>query len=353
LPSSLLDLAHNWLDDSDVRFDSKNSAFAFPTGSRLVFGYCDNLGDEQRYRSAQFQYVGVDELTQWAESQYEFLFTRIRKTSSLDFPCRMRCASNPGDVGHIWVKERFIIQTKKAGGRAFIPARLCDNPMLDQKDYSNRLMGLNPILRAQVLDGNWDVTLEGCKFQRGWFQIVDDHPRGRRYIRIIRYWDKAATVPKKGTDPDYTVGVKATMIDGVFYILDVVRFRGTPQLNEATVRQTAEIDGKSVEIFMEQEPGSAGINDIDNYSRRVLPGYYFKGVKTTGSKELRANPLSSRAEQGNVNLLRAPWNKDFMDEFALFPHGPHDDIVDATSGAFSKLTEHIPLGGGTVPKIFR
>ena len=77
-------------------------------------------------------------------------------------------------------------------------------------------------------------------------------------------------------------------------------------------------------------------------------GYSFWGVKTTGSKEIRANPLSSAAEQGNVCVFQAPWNSDFFDEFEMFPEGAHDDIVDASSGAFNKLTEYPPLGGDTV-----
>ena len=100
LPDSLLDLAHQWLDGTDARFDSKNNTFIFPAKARLVFGYCDNQGDEQRYRGAQFQYIGVDELTEWHESQYRFLFSRLRTCTSLDVPVRMRCASNPGGLGH-------------------------------------------------------------------------------------------------------------------------------------------------------------------------------------------------------------------------------------------------------------
>jgi predicted phage terminase large subunit-like protein len=97
---------------------------------------------------------------------------------------------------------------------------------------------------------------------------------------------------------------------------------------------------------------SAGVNDIDNYARRVLVGYCFRGVKSTGSKEVRANPLSSLAEQGNFRLRQSPWNREFLDEFELFPQGAHDDIVDATSKAFSKLKETTPLGGSTVPRLF-
>ena len=91
---------------------------------------------------------------------------------------------------------------------------------------------------------------------------------------------------------------------------------------------------------------------MDNYARKVLVGYYFKGVRNTGSKELRASPLSSCAERGNMRLVKAHWNMAFLDEFSLFPNGDHDDIVDATSGAFHKLTERQPLGGGCVDNIY-
>jgi predicted phage terminase large subunit-like protein len=349
LPDALLSLAHNWLDGTKARFDSKNNCFVFPSGAVVVFGYCKNEGDEQRYRSAQFQYVGVDELTEWNEKQYLFLFSRLRRPKRSSVPLRMRCASNPGGIGHNWVKQRFVKIVKVVEDRVFIPAKLVDNPEIDQEGYRKSLMNLDPVRRAQILEGNWDINPEGRKFQRDWFKIVKDYPKGGR---VVRYWDKAATEPKKGKDPDYTVGVKATMADGEYYVLDVVRFRGTPKVNETRIGETAVRDGKEVEIFMEQEPGSAGVNDIDNYARRVLSGFCFKGEKTTGSKEIRANPLSSLAQGGYVLLVEAPWNSDFLDEMEMFPDGDHDDIVDATSGALSKLTEHPPLGGGGVPSIF-
>jgi predicted phage terminase large subunit-like protein len=65
---------------------------------------------------------------------------------------------------------------------------------------------------------------------------------------------------------------------------------------------------------------------------------------------VRANPLSSLTEQKNFELLRVPWNDDFLEEFDLFPDGPHDDQVDSTSGAFSKLKEPVTLGGSTVTR---
>ncbi len=56
-----------------------------------------------------------------------------------------------------------------------------------------------------------------------------------------------------------------------------------------------------------------------------------------GSKEVRANPVASQAEAGNIKLVRGPWNAIFLDETELFPAGSHDDQVDALSGALADM----------------
>jgi len=93
-----------------------------------------------------------------------------------------------------------------------------------------------------------------------------------------------------------------------------------------------------VDIWMEQEPGSSGVKVIDDYARRMLAGWSFRGHRSTGSKEIRANPLSAAAEAGNVLLLRGAWISEFLDEAESFPTGLHDDQVDAVSGAMAMLT---------------
>ncbi|MGG1571609.1 phage terminase large subunit [Fictibacillus sp. NRS-1165] len=156
--------------------------------------------------------------------------------------------------------------------------------------------------------------------------------------RVVRYWDLAATEPAPGKDPAYTAGVKVLEQDGQYWIMDVVRTQATPKNVENLIHQTAMIDGKGVEIWMEQEPGSSGVNTIDHYRRQVLKGFAFYADKVTGNKELRANPLSSAAEAGNVFLISGDWNGDFLDEAAGFPYGKKDQ-VDAASAAYSKLHE--------------
>jgi predicted phage terminase large subunit-like protein len=172
---------------------------------------------------------------------------------------------------------------------------------------------------------------EGGMFKRQWFEIVDDYPR---HCRAVRRWDLAASVQKG----DWTSGLKLGILDGVCYVIDLQHVRENPAGVEALVRQTAAGDGIATMIRMEQEPGSSGVNTIDNYARRVLVGYNFKGVPSTGPKEVRAQPVSAAAEAGNVKLVRGPWNGVFLDEVSMFPNGDHDDIVDVLSGAFTDLT---------------
>jgi len=127
----------------------------------------------------------------------------------------------------------------------------------------------------------------------------------------------------------------------------VVRGQWSPQQVEEIVAQTAKVDGPNVQVYMEIEPGSSGVSLIDHYRRNVLLGYAFRGYKTTGSKELRASPLSAAAEARMVKLLGArlvdnawvggAWIGDFLEELEAFPYGSHDDQVDAASGCFTVL----------------
>lgn len=340
LPGALMDRAREWIGNK-AHWDGQT--YTFPSRATLTFGYLQAEKDKFRYQSAEFQYIGFDELTQFTESQYRFLFSRLRrlKVAELAYsyiPLRMRGASNPGNIGHDWVKQRFLIEGEQYG-RVFVPAKLSDNPYLDQEKYIQSLNNLDPITRRQFLEGDWTAKHGGSLFQRQWFEIITTEPAP---IKKVRFWDKAATKPRDDTDPDYTVGVLLGYRDGVYVILDVKRIRAPPPQVEALIKQTAKIDGVKIPIFMEQEPGSSGVESIYHYARYVLQGYAFRGVKTTGSKAERANPVSSAAEAGNFRILQAGWNSAFLDELEAFPLGGHDDQVDALSGAFAQFHKAQP-----------
>lgn len=351
LPGALMDRAREWLSGK-AKWHDKEKTWEFPKGATVTFGYLEHETDKYRYQSAEFHFIGFDELTQFTETQYRYLFSRLRRLVGSNIPVRMRSASNPGNIGHEWVKQRFLEEGRKYG-RIFVPASLDDNPFVDAVAYRKALEKLDAVTREQLLSGVWDIKASDGKFKRDWFEIIEDYPSDASFVR---YWDLAATTPKltaggRTTDPDYTVGALVAEKDGIYYIVDIRRFRARPKEVEETISQTAKEDGKSVPIYMEQEPGSSGVNTIDHYAREVLKGFEFRGNRATGSKELRANPVSSAAEHGNIKLVRGQWITQFLDEAEIFPRGAHDDQIDAVSGAFEILSEGkggIAMGFGSI-----
>jgi predicted phage terminase large subunit-like protein len=340
LEGALIERAKDWLCGvPGVHWSEQLHKFTFPSKATLSFGYLEYEKDKFRYQGAEYQFIGFDELTQFTETQYRYLFSRLRKLKNNPVPLRMRSASNPGGVGHDWVKQRFLTEGPSFG-RVFVPALLEDNPFLNQEECEKSLCELDPITRRQYRTGDWSARHGGSLFTREKTPIVPALPAG---LKFVRFWDKASTAPKKGSkDPDYTVGVKLAEQNGVYYVVDVRRARKTPAEVQALIKQTATLDGYNTPVFMEQEPGSSGVDVIDHYCREVLKGYIFRGIKTTGSKTERAAPVSSAWDAGNFRLQQASWNGEFLDELEAFPLGGHDDQVDALSGAFNELRNTTP-----------
>jgi predicted phage terminase large subunit-like protein len=193
------------------------------------------------------------------------------------------------------------------------------------------------------------ARLQGVMFQRDKFQVVGDWPR---LATCVRYWDFAATedpAPSGGKDPDWTVGLKLAMWQGQFWVVDMQRDRRSPKRVEDLVRQTAALDGRGVDIWLEEEGGSSGKAVTAHYRQSVLPGYTVRTWHTTGSKGERAKPVSSAVEAENVFLVQGLWNTAFLEEVPRFGlPGVHDDIVDALSGAHYALT----LGRTVLPHDF-
>ncbi len=339
LPGAIMDRSKEWLRGTASRWNEQTKTWTFPSGATLSFGYLETEQDKYRYQGAEFQTCAFDELTQFSETQYRYLFSRLRKLRGSNLPLRMRAASNPGGVGHEWVRQRFLIE--RHAERLFVPARLEDNPHLDRAAYEAALAQLDQHTRRQLREGDWFAQPAGTLFQRQWFAMVDAVPAG---ARRVRYWDLAATAVRsgdhrRGSDPDWTVGALVVQQDGRYWVGDLQRLRAGPRDVEQRIRQTAALDGVETEVWMEQEPGSAGVALIDHYAREVLPGYAFHGRRTTGDKQARALPVSAAAEAGNVLLVRGPWIGAFLDEVEVFPGGAHDDQVDAVCGAIEVLAQ--------------
>lgn len=335
-PGALIPRSKEWWYGRGAKWHVNNKTWTFPSGSVIRFGYLEYDKDMANYMGSEYQFIGFDEATQFQRHHYVQLGTRLRKKRELEVPLRIRCASNPGGIGHEWVRQHFIMEGEREG-RAFVPSRLSDNPSLDEGEYRKAFDALDPITRARWLDGDWSIAGSGTQFRRDWFHVIEQSPA--TFERIVRFWDTAATAPEPGREAqaDWTVGTRIGRLDGEFYILDRVRFQGSPGTVEATIRQTALLDGYDTEIYMEQEPGGSGVHMIDHYASRVLPDFTFRGVKTGGSKINRAARFSSASEAKKVKLVRGEWISNFLDELESFPNGAHDDQVDSAAGAYNQL----------------
>lgn len=145
-----------------VRYNDSKKVFAFPNGSIIQLGYCDAERDVYRYQGQEYDVIGLEEATNFAESQWQYIKTCNRGTRQ-DFTPRMYYTCNPGGVGHGWVKRLFIDRSYATGERpedfVFIPATVRDNTVLmdADPDYIRQLETLPEHLRRAYLDGDWSV----------------------------------------------------------------------------------------------------------------------------------------------------------------------------------------------------
>lgn len=176
----------------------------------------------------------------------------------------------------------------------------------------------------------------GGFFQLKWFTIVEKAPQCEAYVRA---WDKAGT---EGGG-DWTVGELWGRKGDELYLIDVVRGQWGSGRRDDAIDLIASQDfseyGSKVKTWFEQEPGSGGKQSAEvSKSRLSRAGYRVDYEVVTGTKEARADQLSSAASLGRVKIVKAAWNKVFLDELIVFPNGKHDDQVDAASMAFNKLS---------------
>lgn len=223
---------------------------------------------------SEFACICVDEVTQFSQSQYLYLFSRLRRLASSDIPIRMRAATNPGGVGGRWVYERFIPENFmpihaveiaahwKEGvddegrpfKRAFVPARLTDNPHLDQAQYEQSLYELDPVTREQLLNGDWQITQRGDILTTyseehtviTWSQFAEVFNQEGEQPHIPKHW-LLGVYQDWGATPDHpcvtswfaTAGQNAGHINGVNMAGAVFLYRGLV-LDTCTMREVAE-----------------------------------------------------------------------------------------------------------------
>lgn len=191
-PDAIMARSHAWLRGTDARWNDRDKRWTFPSGATLTFGYLDTEADVYQYQGAALQFIGWDELTQFPERPYRYLFSRLRRLEGSTVPLRVRAATNPGGIGHEWVRRRFIDPGDP--GRPFVPAKLVDNPSLDAIDYRASLAELDSVTRQQLEHGVWVRDAGGlvyrCDATRN---VIDSAPECDRKLLGLDFGVRDAT----------------------------------------------------------------------------------------------------------------------------------------------------------------
>lgn len=149
----------------------------------------------------------------------------------------------------------------------------------------------------------------------------------------VRYWDKAGTAGAGC----YTVGtLMHKLMNNKYVVADIKRGQWSSEVREGIIKQTAMNDGINVEVVVEQEPGSGGKESAESTIRN-LAGFKVRADAVKGNKELRADPFASQVNAGNVMMVKASWNREFILELSSFPVGRFKDQCDSAGGAFASL----------------
>lgn len=392
-PGGMWDESHSIYKPLGAEPKQTKLEWVFPEDKRvgdqavIKMAHMQHEDDKRAWDGAQVPWIGFDQLESFTATQFWYMFSRNRDAHGSTAKPYILGTCNPvpkDDPVGGWLRELlawwiddetgYVIPERSGVLRwfirddddvvwgdsagelkarypdsapssfTFIQSKLSDNKILETADpgYRAKLMAMSRVERERLLDANWNVRpTAGKVFDMSWFEIVPEAPKN---ARRVRFWDKAATEdpkrsgPRKG-DPDYSAGVLVSWVEetATWYIEDVVHGRWSPERRNAVMKQTAQLDGHDVAIRMEQEPGSGG-KESAIISIRQLAGFDVRAEPSTGDKLSYMYPLSAQAERGNVKVVEGPWNKKFLVEAHAIPEARHDDMVDAASKAFCRLT---------------
>lgn len=359
-----------------------NLSFTFPSGATVSFSHMQYEHDKFKWQGSQVALIGFDEVTHFSQSQFFYMLSRNRSMSGVR--PYMRATTNPDAESWVsefiswWIDEdsgfpipersgviRWFIREGSTTIWAdhpsdlksrlidmavpksvtFIPASVYDNRKLLSTDpgYLSNLAALPLVERERLLKGNWKIRPSSGKiFNREWFEIVESPPEAGGVE--CRFIDFAGTQQQiKGDDPDYTACVLMRKVGDTYYVLHCLAMRKSVADTEKTIRLLVRNDARRAEengcrymLRWEIEPGSAGIREAGRLMS-LFPGLDRKGVPSKGDKILRARPLSSMAEMGFVKVVKGAWNEEWLAHMHHQPDIGHDDIMDASAGAFNVL----------------
>ena len=385
LERSILGESRKWYPGLGGRYNEQKKAWLFPSGATIMLGHLEHKTSVYEHGSAEYAYIGFDELTGFLESQYRFLSSRLRTTAKdggKSIPVALRAATNPGGVGHDWVRARWSAwlgdiheagsgetlyylpddvgnesvvrgDTKGALSRQFISAALADNPTLMEADpgYADRLAALPLLVRLALQHGRWDITAEGNVFRREWLQRRAQHAPDE-LERWFRYYDLAASLKEKASR---TATIQGGVHKGTLYLRRGFADRIEWPEQEELIANTMLSERGTRHGVEAKLHGLAAVQALRRDER--LMGIYLEGVDVERDKLSRALAWSSWAEEGRVVFCEegnGAWIGPWVDECTAFTGDgkTFDDRVDAVSGVVQMmgLCGGVAAGSVAVPR---
>jgi len=333
-------------------------------------------------------FIRINGEVHWGDSRLELLkyqfdgeITAVDKTHTLAeelfYPdpndSKKQIINMPGKEGVLYIATQAKQFFQWTGGEyrellppksvTFICSTLQDNAILMKNDpsYLANLKSLPLVEQERLLGGNWNIRpAAGLYFPRNKAKLIEDIPDD--LVRVVRAWDLAGTEDKKNNNPEdgpaYTAGVLiGKRKSGKIVILDVINRR----LNSSEVRNlvlnTARSDKAAYKskyrIRMNQDPGQAGVDQKEQYIK-LLSGFSLNIERESGSKEVRAEPLSAQWINGNVEVLNRAWTSEYLAQLDGFPDRKFKDMADASNTGFLELekmnTISVPNDNGALAK---
>lgn len=288
-----------------ARYNDGKHVWLFPSGAKIYFGAMQHSQDKTNYQGKRYDFIGFDELTHFTWEEYSYMFSRNRPSknpkSDRKTICYIRATTNPGGIGHGWVKQRFIdaaepgttiveeMEIKLPDGskktvkrdRVFIPATIFDNQALLEENpgYLGSLALLPEKERNALLYGDWDtfegqyftefrtepdaamckkagITVEQAKEQNRFTHVIDplDLESGsRRGWTIMRGYDFGYNKP-------FSCGWYAVDYDGVLY--RIMELYGCTEVPNTGIKWTPEQQFQEIRRIESEHPWLRGKNIV-------------------------------------------------------------------------------------------
>lgn len=322
---------------------------------------------DSRMDLLRHQFFGDITAVDKTHSLEEELFVRDEKDSKIQIVVK------PGVEGTLYVatQTKQFYQWYEGEYRELMPPKsvtficstLQDNAILMKNDpsYLANLKALPLVEQERLLGGNWNIRpAAGMYFPRNKAVLIEEIPAD--LVRVVRAWDLAGTEDKKNNNPEdgpaYTAGVLiGKRKNGKLVVLDVINRRLNSSEVRSLVLNTAKADKAAwkskYRIRMNQDPGQAGVDQKEQYIK-LLSGFSINIERESGSKEVRAEPLSAQWINGNVEVLNRAWTSEYMAQLDGFPDRKFKDMADASSTGFLELekmnTSSVPKDNGAMAK---